>query len=217
MKRCRVVHALAPPLLLCLLAGMVLAADVPAVPRSVIGSGGGTAAGGNVAVSSALGQGVAGPSQGGNVALCSGFWCGGLHFFSFLPLALCDYTWCDPYEPNDSRYTNPWGPVAAGQAIVAKMCIGDAEDNYFFSTNTVAPVQMRLILGQALRTHAAIWLYARSDLAQPIPNCGGQQMDADHTWICSIPHSGEYIVRIYAVPDDFGDDEHSYTLTVIFQ
>ena len=61
---------------LLLLTGVVLAQGTPVINRWVIGGGGGTATGGNVSLSSALGQAAGGPSSGGNVAICAGFWCG---------------------------------------------------------------------------------------------------------------------------------------------
>jgi len=38
----------------------------------------------------------------------------------FLPLVLVldkRAPWCDPYEPNDDRCVNPWGPLVSGQAL----------------------------------------------------------------------------------------------------
>jgi len=38
----------------------------------------------------------------------------------YLPIIVKKYLpatpWCDPYEPNNDRYTNPWGPLQSGQS-----------------------------------------------------------------------------------------------------
>jgi hypothetical protein len=121
-------------------------------------------------------------------------------------------TWCDQYEPNDSRYTNPWGPLQSGQAYQAKLCTGDAEDNYFF-VGTPNPVQLRLQLPGSLVGNTSIWLYAPSDLENP--RCGGWVNTSESTTTCSIPEPGRYIIRLYT--DGVADDVNPYTLRATFQ
>jgi hypothetical protein len=122
--------------------------------------------------------------------------------------------WCDPYEPNNDRYTNPWGPLQSGQSYQAKLCAGDAEDNYYFDVGTTNPVQIRLQLPGSLVNHTSIWLYAQSNLGQTI--CGtGPVTTADYNIQCPISQTGRYIIRLYT--DGASDNVNSYTLRAIFQ
>lgn len=124
--------------------------------------------------------------------------------------------WCDPYEPNNDRYTNPWGPLTSAQSYQAKLCAGDPEDNYFFDVTTTNPVQLHLQLPGSLVNHTSIWLYAQSNLGQTI--CGtGPVTTADYTTICPISQTGtgRYIIRLYT--DGAADDANPYTLQVTFQ
>jgi len=121
--------------------------------------------------------------------------------------------WCDPYEPNNDRYTNPWGPLQSAQTYQAKLCTGDAEDNYFFDVGTPNPVQLRLQLPGSLVGNTSIWLYAPSDLQNP--RCGGWVNRSEYTTTCSIPQLGRYIIRLYT--DGVADDVDPYTLRATFQ
>jgi len=122
--------------------------------------------------------------------------------------------WCDPYEPNNDRYTNPWGPLQSAQSYQAKLCTGDAEDNYFF-VGTPNPVQLRLQLPDSLLTLTSIWLYAPGKLDQPISGCGGWVNTSEYTTTCSIPEPGRYIIRLYT--DGVADDVNPYMLQATFQ
>jgi len=123
--------------------------------------------------------------------------------------------WCDPYEPNNDRYINPWGALQSAQSYQAKLCIGDAEDNYYFDVGTTNPVQLYLQLPDSLRTLTAIWLYTQDHLDQPISGCGGWVNTSEYTTTCSIPELGRYIIRLYT--DGVADDVDSYTLQATFQ
>jgi len=136
-------------------------------------------------------------------------------FYQYLPVILkrSTGTWCDPYESNEDPH-HPWGPLQSAQFYQAKLCARDAEDNYYFEVETTNLVQVRLQLPGSLVNHTAIWLYAQSDLSQPI--CGtGPVMAADYAMQCSIFQTGWYIIRLYA--DDAADDVNPYTLQVTFQ
>jgi hypothetical protein len=122
--------------------------------------------------------------------------------------------WCDPYEPNDDRRVNPWGPLQSSQPYQAKLCTGDAEDNYYFTVGTTNLVQLRLQLPGSLVNHTSIWLYAQSNLDQTI--CGtGPVTTADYNTQCPISQTGRYIIRLYT--DGAADNVNSYTLRAIFQ
>ncbi|MBN1580410.1 MAG: pre-peptidase C-terminal domain-containing protein [Anaerolineae bacterium] len=93
MHRRRTVGLLTSLALLCLFVGIVLAQGSPAIRRWVFGGGTSHAeTGGNVSISSAFSQSIAGTSSGGDVVLVFGFWGGGKP-----PTALPG----DGYEPDD--------------------------------------------------------------------------------------------------------------------
>jgi len=123
--------------------------------------------------------------------------------------------WCDPYEPNNDRYTNPWGPLQSGQSYQAKLCTGDAEDNYYFNVGTTNQMQLHLQLPDSLLTFTSIWLYAPGKLDQPISGCGGWVNTSEYTTTCSIPQVGRYIIRLYT--DGVADDVNPYMLQATFQ
>jgi hypothetical protein len=123
--------------------------------------------------------------------------------------------WCDSYEPNNDRYTNPWGPLQSAQSYQAKLCTGDAEDNYYFDVGTTNAVQLHLQLPGSLLTLTSIWLYAPGKLDQPISGCGGWVNMSEYTTTCSIPEPGRYIIRLYT--DGVADDVNPYTLQATFQ
>jgi len=133
----------------------------------------------------------------------------------FLPLTLRSYRPpCDPYEPNDSRYTNPWGPLASGQPYQAKLCSGDPEDNFYFDASTSGTVTLHLQLPPSLVNHSSIWLYAQSNLSAPF--CGtGPVRTGEYTVSCPISQAGRYIVRLYP-ESGFFDDANPYTLRVTY-
>lgn len=153
-----------------------------------------------------------------NFGLCSGFWCGtGMENWTenYIPLTLRSYTPpCDPYEPNDDRYSNPWGPLVSGQSYQAKICTATDEDNYYFDTTTTNPVQLQLQLPASLVNRTSIWLYAQSNLSTPI--CGtGPVTTASYSTSCPITTPGRYIVRLYT--DGACNDASNYTLRATFE
>gem|GEM_PF-3764974 len=127
--------------------------------------------------------------------------------------------WCDPYEPNDDRRVNPWGPLVSGQSYQAKLCRGDKEDNYYLDATTAGSLQIRLQQPGALVNHTSLWVYSADDLARPLPNCGtGPIRVGDYRCTCSLPRVGRYVVRFYSEkPDVYYDDVNLYSLQVMFQ
>jgi hypothetical protein len=126
---------------------------------------------------------------------------------------------CDPYEPNDDRRVNPWGPLVSGQSYQAKLCRGDPQDNYYFDTTTANAIQIRLQQPGALVDQTSLWVYSTDDLARPLPNCGtGPIRVGDYRCTCALPRAGRYVVRFYSKdPDTYYDDVNPYTLQVTFQ
>jgi hypothetical protein len=123
---------------------------------------------------------------------------------------------CDVYEPNDDRNVNPTGPLASGQTYIAKLCQGD-EDNYFFTTTTAEQIQLNFHLPPALVGQTFLYIYDRNDLRQNADICKtttGQLSGSDPTVLCSIPHAGSYVIRLYA---NTFDNTNSYTLRVIYR
>ena len=142
----------------------------------------------------------------------------------YLPLALrplrqptpTPTPWCDPYEPNDDRRVNPWGPLQSGQVYWAKLCRGDPQDNYYFDAATANPLQIRLQQPGALVNHTALWVYPADDLTHPLPNCGGGPLrEGDYRCTCTLPRAGRYVVSFYS--NGPSDDLNPYTLQVTFQ
>ena len=78
--------------LLTLVVTPVMAAGIMEIDWYVIGSGGGTATGGNYTLNGTIGQPVVGLSSSADLDLCSGFWCKLLeHYKIFLPQILRNY------------------------------------------------------------------------------------------------------------------------------
>ena len=125
---------------------------------------------------------------------------------------------CDPYEPNDDRTANPFGPLTSGQVYLAKLCHDDSEDNYYFVTATPNQIQITLHLPPALVGHTLLWVYAQADLRQGHEICSRAPVStADTVLLCSIPHSGGYDVRLYTESSSVFDDLNSYSLAVSYQ
>jgi hypothetical protein len=127
---------------------------------------------------------------------------------------------CDPYEPNDNRATNPYGPLVSNQTYQAKLCSGDIEDNYFFVTMTQDQIQITLHLPPTLVSKTNLYIYDRNDLRQSHDICQavtGTIVKADTTILCSIPHAGAYVIRLYTDPSTVFDNVNPYTFQVSFQ
>jgi hypothetical protein len=117
---------------------------------------------------------------------------------------------CDAYEPNDAP-SNPSGPLASAQAIQAKLCADDPEDNYFLDVPLAGNVQVRLQLPPSLVGHTAMWLYAASNLEQPVGGAG-PVTQADFTFAKTVA-PGRYVVQLYT--DGAADSANPYTLTCL--
>jgi hypothetical protein len=123
---------------------------------------------------------------------------------------------CDPYEPNDDRGSNPFGPLVSGQVYLAKLCHDDPEDNYYFVTATQNQIQITLHLPPSLVGHTLLWVYAQADLRQGHEICSKAPVSkADTVLLCSIPHPGGYDLRLYT--DGVFDDQNSYSFAVSYQ
>jgi hypothetical protein len=127
---------------------------------------------------------------------------------------------CDIYEPNDDRNVNPFGPLISNQTYAAKLCQDD-EDNYHFTTATNEQIQVVIHLPTSLVGGTYLYIYDRNDLRQNADICKtatGQLNKADSTILCSIPHAGAYVVRLYtADPATVFDNVNTYTLRVVYQ
>ena len=78
--------------LITLVVTPVMAAGIMEIDRYVIGSGGGTATGGDYTLNGTIGQPVIGSASHADLEMCSGFWCKVLdHYKTILPLILRNY------------------------------------------------------------------------------------------------------------------------------
>jgi Leucine-rich repeat (LRR) protein len=136
-----------------------------------------------------------------------------------LPLALRQPTptptptatpWCDLYEPNDDRRTNPWGPLTLEVTYSAKLCRGDPEDNYTFDVPRAGSGSVDLTLPGALVGRSHILVYATSDLDRVVADHGPIR-DASYRLAFDASQAGRYVVRLYA---SAWDDVSPYELRV---
>ena len=75
--------------LITLVVTPVMAAGIMEIDRYIIGSGGGTATGGDYTLNGTIGQPVIGNASHANLDLCSGFWCKIVDYYkTILPLIL---------------------------------------------------------------------------------------------------------------------------------
>jgi len=205
----KIVRPLALLLLLLLVGGVVLAQGTPAIGRWIIGGGGATATGGNVSLSSALGQAAAGPSSGDNVAICAGFWCGGaVEHNIHLPLVVKNF-FISPYEPNN-RAAQAYGPLQRGVAYQAYP--DDTEDWYYFNLPSTANVTVEVT--NFTGGDGRLMVYAESDTTNPVSGgywgAGGPTMTVNPSNLSP----GKYYVRVYT-----GGSTNTttlYTLTVTY-
>jgi hypothetical protein len=119
---------------------------------------------------------------------------------------------CDSYEPNDSRFLNPFGPLGWGVNYAAKLCNGDSEDNYYFETSTLDPVKIALTLPPTLIGKTSILVYSPDNLAKPFCYIA-EVPTAPFTMTCTIQSTGRYIVRLYTLEGDF-DNTNPYLLNI---
>jgi hypothetical protein len=125
---------------------------------------------------------------------------------------------CDAFEPNDSRSTNPAGPLLSGQNYQAKLCAGDPEDNYFFTTATGNQIQISITLPPGLVNRTLLWVYDQDDLRQGQEVCKpGYITKSPTTVLCSIQNPGTYVMRLYTDSEAVFDDVNPYTFKVDFQ
>lgn len=118
--------------------------------------------------------------------------------------------WCDPYEPNNSP-AQAWGSLVSGQSYRAKLCVGDPDDWYYFTIQTLNTITVDLIVPSTVDYD--LFLYDASLTLGAYSNNGGMGV-SEH--IAYAPLSiGKYYVRVYSGTDR--DDVNSYTLVATFQ
>lgn len=199
----RVMLLLALGIAVSLLAGIAYAQGEQAISRWWIGAGGGQATGGNVAVSAAVGQAVAGSASGGGLTLCSGFWCGGRTgerlLSIFLPTIPKYLYWYAPdcsaannyCEENDNPGT-AWGPLAPGREYRAYP--DDQNDYYSIQVNVSGSLDCRVSGYQA---EGQLIVYDADDMSvvgSDFNNAGGDGVM--QVAVAGLP-PGKYYVRIY--------------------
>ncbi len=118
--------------------------------------------------------------------------------------------WCDPYEPNDDRWTEPWGPLQRGQTCEASVCQGESEDNYLFVVTQAGQVAIVLEVPELLVGRTGLWVYSRERLDSPLFGLG--PVDAPSIALERWYEPGDYVVRLYT--DGLWSDEQSYKLTI---
>lgn len=183
-------------LLIILASGAALAQGTPAISRWNIGGGGGTASGGNVTISGALGQGIAGPSSDGNILVSAGFWSGGPSRHAvYLPLVVRNMVSyappCGPLnnycEENDT-WQQAYGPLQPNASYTAYP--DDAEDFYYILLLSAAQVTFSVTNYQA-----SGWLIVYSESYTEIG-----RRPAQNNQIIAGPYNlspGKYYIRIY--------------------
>ncbi|NLF02951.1 MAG: hypothetical protein GX601_18460 [Anaerolineales bacterium] len=131
-----------------------------------------------------------------------------------LPTLMSDYHpfWCDAYEPNDHREVNAWGPLQPGVTYSAKLCRGDAEDNYWFDVSRAGRGYVNLTLPASLVGKTAVAVYAATNPNADIAFSDGPVESAQYRLEYDASHAGRYLVRIYA--ENAWDDASAYTLRV---
>jgi hypothetical protein len=118
--------------------------------------------------------------------------------------------WCDPYEPNDDRRVNPWGPLQPGVRYSARLCRGDPEDNYTFDVARAGSGSVDVTLSGASVGRSHILVYATSDLDRVVADHGPIR-DASYRLAFDASQAGRYVVRLYA---SAWDDVSPYELRV---
>lgn len=204
-------------LLLLLIGSMVLAQVTPAINRWVVGGGGGTATGGNVSLSSTLGQALAGPSSGGDVAISVGFWSGGptahniylpmvaRNLISYAPPCGPGNNYCEDYD----SWQNPYGPLESDVSYSAYP--NDANDYYYFVLRNTGAVTVRVTNYQA-EGQVLVRDEALEEKGKAVEQAGGDGIM--EVSISSLP-SGKYYIQLYTAP---GHENSSdlYTLRVTY-
>ena len=204
------------PLLLLLLlsAGVVLAQGTPAINRWVIGGGGGTATGGNVSLSSALGQALAGPSSGGDVAISAGFWCGGAAVVThtvYLPAVMCNF-FADFCEPNNS-FNEAHCYLTSGTTYHAYIFSeADKEDYYKIRLDTSHTIEIWLT---DIPVGANYHLYLYNSAHAQKGYSGNPDNQDEHILTGSTMPAGEYYIRVQRVTGY--STTQPYALRAVFQ
>ncbi len=173
--------------------------------------------GGDLSLSSVLGQAIAGPSSGGNVAISVGFWTGGavpVHHDVYLPLIVKNLIhYAPPCRPDNGHcedYDRPsqaYGPLEPGTSYFAYP--DDDEDYYYIVLPRSASVTVQITNYYA---EGQLMIYDENDLEHSIArdwhNAGGDG-------VMSIGplnlDAGRYYIRIHT---DIFNTTTLYILTV---
>ncbi len=208
-----------PLLLLLLFVGSVaLAQSTAAISRWVIGGGGGTAIGGNVSISSTLGQAIAGPGRGRDVDLCVNLWCNEVtehtvylpavvrNFFTYaLPCGSAN-NYCEDYDSSESAY----GPLEPGIAYSAYP--DDRNDYYYF----ILPDSMIRSIEVRVTNYQAVGQVLVRDRSLGIVGRDERKSGEDYEMRVLIPNllPGKYYIQLYTDLDKERNPSARYTLTV---
>jgi len=204
-------------LLLCLAGGVALAQGTPVINRWIIGGGGGTATGGNVSLSSALGQALAGPSSGGNVSISVGFWTGGVasvdrevylpmivkNFINYAPPCGPGNDYCEDYDTRGQAY----GPLESGTGYSAYP--DDSNDYYYVILTESTSITVQVT---GYQTEGQLMVYDEDEitLGRDWNNAGG---DGVMTVGPLDLGAGRYYIRVYT---SVTNATSLYTLTTTY-
>jgi hypothetical protein len=196
---------------LLLLASVVLAQGGYDLSWFTVDGGGGSSSGGLYMLSGTIGQPDTGPAFiGGGYTLVGGFWGGEVAAPGrpvYLPLVLKDF-FCDRYEPNNNRPKNggtPWGPLASGQVINARICPGDPRDVYYFEAS--GSVQVTIDLTN-MPGNADFGLYLLDETQDTWLAESRHGPGQDEQIVYTLPGAGTYYVDVFPYFGTTG----SYTL-----
>lgn len=124
-----------------------------------------------------------------------------------------NYAKCDQFEENDTK-EKAWGPLRPDQPYRAKICGGDAQDNYWFEA-AEGQVSVTLQIPQTLQNHTAIWLYQWGNW-QVV--CGMGPVTAGSVTIqCGRQRAGKYLLKILSENSQtYYDESNLYELRVTY-
>jgi hypothetical protein len=109
--------------------------------------------------------------------------------------------------------------MASGTWYNAKLCFGDREDNYRISKTTPGNLTVRLSVPEIFIGHMQYFLYSANDLNNDIRTCPKRGTVAQsELFVDTCPNlpAGDYIVRIYTVPDDYASSDAIYGINLTY-
>jgi len=206
--------------LLLSIGSVILAQGTTTISRWVIGGGGGIAAGGNVSISSTLGQALAGPSRYGDVTICINLWCSEVtehtiylpavvrNFFTYASPCGPANSYCEDYDSSENAY----GPLEPGVAYSAYP--DDRNDYYYFILPgpMVHSVEVRVTnyqaVGQVLVRDKSLNIVKRDERKS------GEDYEMRVFILSLLP--GKYYIQLYTDLDKERNPNARYTLTVTY-